>query len=162
MLVFEREREMKRLISMMLGVMMLFLAGCFEVPVWKYEKYGISAREWTPNEINDIEFDLSNNAITSLVFTVDGKEYWFRDKQADLYKALETSYGGFVAAGTSWSIFSDHFRRDDGCVVSANNCSSNAVIYVKMNDIELTVRCTTKELVDALGEDYEKVMVPCH
>ena len=80
----------------------LAVAGCFEVPIWEYEKYGISATEWTPNEINDIEFDLNNNAITSLVFTVDGKEYWFRDKQTDLYKALETSYGGFVAAGTSW------------------------------------------------------------
>lgn len=140
----------------------LAAAGCFEVPVWEYKKYGISATEWTPNEINDIEFDLNNTAITSLVFTVDGKEYWFRDKQTDLYKALETSYGGFVAAGTSWAIFSDHFRRDDGCIVSANNCSSNTVIYVKMNGIELTVRCTTKELLDALGEDYEKVMVPRH
>ena len=95
------------------GAAMLCLTGCFEIPVWKYEKYGISAREWVPDEIHAIEFDLSNNAITSLVFMVEGKEYWFRDKQADLYKALETSYGGFVAAGTSWSIFSDHFRRDD-------------------------------------------------
>ena len=152
----------KILVRAVAGAAMLCLTGCFEIPVWKYEKYGISAREWVPDEIHAIEFDLSNNAITSLVFMVEGKEYWFRDKQADLYKALETSYGGFVAAGTSWSIFSDHFRRDDGCIVSASNCSSNTVIYVKMNGIELTVRCTTKELVDALGEGYEKVMVSCH
>ena len=152
----------RRFVCTVASTAMLCLTGCFEVPVWKYEKYGISATEWMPNEIHDIKFDLSNNAITSLVFTVEGKEYWFRNKHSDLYKALETSYGGFVASGTSWHIFSDHFRRDDSCIVSANNCSSNTVIYVKINDIELTVRCTTKELVDALGEDYEKMMVPCH
>ena len=31
-----------------------------------------------------------------------------------------------------------------------------------MNDIELTVRCTTKELVDALGDDYEKTTIHVH
>ena len=144
------------------GAAMLCLAGCFEVPVWEYKQYGISATQWSRDEINEITFDLSNNAITSLVFTVEGKDYWFRDNQTDLYKTLETRHGGFVASGTSWDIFSDHFRRDDGCIVSANNCSSNAVIYVKMNDIELTVRCTTKELVDALGDDYEKTTIHVH
>ena len=48
------EMKMKRLISMMIGVMMLCLTGCFEIPVWKYEKYGISAREWVPDEIHAI------------------------------------------------------------------------------------------------------------
>ena len=79
----------RRFVRTVASTAMLCLTGCFEVPVWKYEKYGISATEWMPNEIHDIKFDLSNNAITSLVFTVEGKEYWFRNKHSDLYKGLK-------------------------------------------------------------------------
>ena len=65
----------------------------------------------------------------------------------------------FIESGESWAISLRRGCTNDSYVASVNNCSTNTIIHVRMNEIEFTIPCEESDFVGKLGTNYCKIIV---
>ena len=141
----------------------------------EYKNLGITAEEhnhFGKRKIYWMDFDLRNNAITSIVCSVEGNEYVACDKTNPHRESPIYSYGnnigtnGEIVTGTGggrgYFVSSRYFEDKKSRIVKVDNCTSNVVIQVRMNEKEWSIPCTESELANALGSygDKRKVKGP--
>lgn len=151
----------------------VFKGGCFPlVPnhtIIEYKKLGITAEEhnhFDERKIYMLDFDLQCNAITSIVCTVEGRKYVACDKNDPRRESPIYSYGnnistnGSIVSGTGggrgYFVSSRYFEDKKTRIVTVNNCTSNVIIQVRMNEKEWFVPCAESELANALGSYGDK------
>ena len=154
-------------------------SGCFPlVPnrtIIEYKNLGITAEEhnhFGKRKIFWMDFDLRNNAITSIVCAVEGKEYVAYDKTNPHRESTIYSYGnnidtnGWIVTGTGggrgFFVSSRCFEDKKSRIITVNNCTSNVVIEVRMNEKEWFIPCTESDLITVLGpySDKRKIKGP--
>lgn len=135
----------------------------------EYKNLGITAEEhnhFDKRKIFMIDFDLQNSAITSIVCTIEGREYVACDKNNPRRESPIYSYGNNlstngwlvsgIGGGRGYSVSSWYFEDKKTRIVTVDNCTSNVVIYVRMNEKKWTIPCTEYELATALGTYGDK------
>ena len=141
----------------------------------EYRNLGITAEEhnhFGKRKIFWMDFDLRNNAITSIVCAVEGKEYVACDKtnpqrESPIY-SYENNIGtnGEIVTGTGggrgYFVSSRYFEDKKSRIVTVDNCTSNVVIQVRMNEKEWAIPCTESDLITVLGpySDKRKIKGP--
>lgn len=132
-----------------------------ETPQIIFKEYGLTASEWGTQTIYDMEFDLHNSMVTSVVCTVENKNFEVWNKQSVNNATYEESTIGIkdIVHGEGWYI--SVFREPQSGIynLQVNNCSSNLLIGVKVNEIELKLPCCENELIGKLGRNYKKVII---
>lgn len=132
-----------------------------ETPKIIYNDLGITATEWGTQLVHLVEIDLSRTAITSVVCAVDGETIVLCNKaDSSVAPELEVHEGcNFILGGESWEISLIKSVPDDHHVAWINNCSTNTVIHVKVNEVGFTIPCEEADLVGSLGTNYFKTIV---
>lgn len=141
----------------------------------EYKNLGITAEEhnhFGKRKIYWMDFDLRNNAITSIVCSVEGNEYVACDKTNPHRESPIYSYGnnigtnGEIVTGTGggrgYFVSSRYFEDKKSRIVTVDNCTSNVVIQVRMNEKEWFIPCAESDLTTVLGpySDKRKVKGP--
>ncbi len=153
--------------------------GCYPlVPnhtIIEYKDLGITAEEhnhFDERKIFMMDFDLRNNAITSIVCIVEGKEYVAYDKANPHRESPIYSYGnnistngeivGGTGGGRGYFVSSRYFENKKSRIITVDNCTSNVVIQVRMNGKEWSIPCTELDLTTVLGpySDKRKIRGP--
>lgn len=132
-----------------------------ETPMIIYKDLGVTATEWGTQLVHRVEFDLSNTAITSVVCAVNGETNVLCDRlnNASVLTLGVDEYHKFIESGESWAISLRRGCTNDSYVASVNNCSTNTIIHVRMNEIEFTIPCEESDFVGKLGTNYCKIIV---
>lgn len=157
----------------MLVVFSAIAQGCYHIfanrTIIEYKNLGITAEEhnhFGKRKIYWMDFDLRNNAITSIVCSVEGNEYVACDKNNPRRESPIYSYGnnistngeivGGTGGGRGYFVSSRYFENKKTRIVAVDNCTSNVVIQVRMNDKEWSIPCTESDLTTVLGPYSDK------
>ena len=132
-----------------------------ETPMIVYNDLGITATEWGAQMVHLVEIDLSRTAITSVVCAADGKINVLCNKtDSSSVSEFDVHEGSnYVSGGESWTIALNKSASNDCCVAWINNCSTNTIIHVKINDVGFTIPCEETDFVGRLGTNYCKTIV---
>ena len=141
----------------------------------EYKNLGITAEEhnhFGDRKIFWMAFDLQNSAVTSIVCNIEGREYVACDKNNPRRESPIYSYGnnistnGWLVSGTGggcgYFVSSRYFENKNTRIVTIDNCTSNVVIQVRMNEKEWFIPCAESDLTTVLGpySDKRKIRGP--
>ena len=132
-----------------------------ETPMLIYKDLGVTATEWGTQLVHLVEFDLSSSALTSVVCAVNGETTVLCDK---ISNPSGIKFGAdecqrFVAGGVAWEISLIRNISNDCCIAWVNNCSSDTIIHMRMNEVEFSLPCEESDFVNKLGTNYCKTIV---
>ena len=150
-----------------------FTCGCIPFTpnhtIIEFKNLGITAEEhnhFGKRKIYWVDFDLRNNAITSIVCSVEGNEYVACDKTNPHRESPIDSYGNNIATngvivtgtggGRGYFVSSRYFENKNTRIVTVDNCTSNVVIQVRMNEKEWFIPCAESDLTTVLGPYSDK------
>ena len=163
----------------MLVVFSAIAQGCYHIfanhTIIEFKNLGITAEEhnhFGDRKIFWMAFDLQSSAITSIVCTVEGLKYVAYDKHNPSRESPIYSYGnnistngeivGGTGGGRGYFVSSRYFEDTKSRIVTVDNCTSNVVIQVRMNEKEWFIPCAESDLTTVLGpySDKRKVKGP--
>ena len=142
------------------------------MPYWSYEitnkdRAGVTGKkshrsgDYIITDNYRVEFDIPNTAVTSVVYSVNGLNGILYDQANTSFMSTFGLNEGSrpLEGGESWCISLSKSRTNECYVVDINNCSSNTVIYVRMDLIEFSIPCDEASFVRKLGTNYCKTVV---